>query len=144
MSSKFTATRRTRARPPVCRAPLRGGVPVTPPANPTVLIAFAEWINTSGVPYPSISGVIDLHEELPHELWAGSIYQNNQELEITVSKTPGATTCDIELVMAAPAYADHEYFWNVPCTPDLCNWRTPLLQEIHIPDHQWHSVQIYS
>ena len=112
MSSKFTATRRTRARPPVCKAPLRGGVTVKPAAHPAVLIAAAEWINVSGVPIGSISGQINLFETVPDSYWAGSIAQGSQLLTVTLSKAPTDTACDITLEMTAPGIADSERFWS--------------------------------
>lgn len=144
MSSKFTQTRRTRAKPPVCRAPLRGGVTVKPAAHPAVLIAAAEWINTTGVPIGSISGSIDLYEISPDAVWQGFIAQGSQRLTVTVTKAPEDFACDILLAMTAPGISDIEEFPQVPCPQSLCNWMSPFLKEVHIPDQQWHSVQIYA
>lgn len=144
MSSKFTQTRRTRARPPVCRAPLRGGVTVKPPAHPAVVIALAEWINTTGIPIGSIAGSIDLFETLPDEHWSGYIAQGSQRLTVEIDKAAQDTHCDISVTMTAPGITDSETFENVPCPQNLCNWMSPFLKEVHLPGVQWHSVQVWA
>lgn len=144
MSSKFTQTRHTRAKPPVCRAPLRGGLTVKPAAHPAVLIAWAEWINVSGVPIGSISGSIDLFEITPDSFWAGSIAQGSQRLAVTLTKAPEDFACDIELTMTAPGITDVEEFPQVPCPQSLCSWMSPFLREIHVPGLQWHSIQVWA
>lgn len=144
MSSRFTQTRRTRARPPVCRAPLRAGLAVKPPAHPAVLIAKASWINTTGIPIGSITGLLDLFETSPDASWEGFIAQASQRLTVTVEKLPHDTFCDITLSMTAPGISDVEQFTDVPCTPEMCDWTSPFLKEVHIPDQQWHSVQVWA
>lgn len=135
MSSRFTATRHTRKRPPVCHSALLDPVKLLTPAHPSVLIATAHWVDSPGTPPVNIGGAISCFETVAGAEWTGIIYYGYQTLAVTVTKTPNATKCKVNITVTANDIPESFEYENVPCPPNLCQWRSPRFhEEFDFPD----------
>lgn len=144
MPSKFTATRRTRKRPPICHTALLDPKKLATPAHPAVITCYATWIDTPGVPPVNVHGLVTMIELLPGTKWHGTIYYETSILDVTIAKSPGAAVCTVELQARANGIPEVEEWVDVPCPPDMCQWRSPKLERIYTPGLDYRDFLAFS
>lgn len=144
MSSRFTATRHTRKRPPVCHSSLREPVKLKTPGHPALMVATGGWVDIIHIPVASLSGTFTLNEYVEGAEWSGIIHSTYQSLEIEVLKTPGDTVCEVTISIELFGVKELDSWGGIPCPDDMCNFNSGVLRELIVDQQQYHWAHVRS